>query len=113
MPTSLSTKKRRDSNIFFRERGRRPCTASPRRSRSTIVSAGKRRPRLIFFELGHVPSEVALDHARLIGGHDEIGAVDATGDAESRKAHQRRPQMLDARVGDAKLRSGDGGESDE
>ena len=36
----------------------------------------ERRPRLIL-ELRHVPAEIALDHHLLLGGDDEILALDA------------------------------------
>ena len=72
----------------------------------------ERRPRLIL-ELGHVSAEIALNDLLLLGRDDEVGAVDRARDAEPREAHQRRAQMLDAGVGDADLRAGDGGEADE
>jgi hypothetical protein len=77
-----------------------------------MVSAGKRRPRLVL-ELGHVAAEVGLDGAILHRRDDEIRTVDRAGDTEPREAHQRRSQVLDAGVGDADLRLGDRGEPDE
>ena len=64
----------------------------------------KRRPRLVL-ELRHVSAEIALNDRLLSASarDDEIGSVDHARDAEPREAHQRRAQMLDARVRDANL----------
>ena len=111
MPTSLSTKNRRDSNIFSCMR------TSPVHCVAVTIAIDidvrrKRRPRLIL-ELRNVSTEVALNDLLLLGRHDEIGSVDLARDAEPREAHERRAQMLDAGVGDADLRPGDRRQPDE
>src|SRR6185503_8396870 len=69
------------------------------------------RPRLIL-ELRHVPAEIALNDLFLLGGHDEIRSFDLARDAEAREAHERRPEMFDAGVRDAQLRSRGGRHAD-
>ena len=48
----------------------------------------ERGPRLIL-KLRHMSAEVTLDDARLLGGNDEIVAVDQTGDAKAFEPHER------------------------
>src|SRR5437867_3738405 len=72
----------------------------------------ERRPWLIL-QLWHVSTEIALDHALLLGGNDEIRALDLARDAEARETHEGRAKMFDAGIGDAQLRTRHGGNADE
>ena len=60
------------------------------------------RPRLIL-ELRHGAAEVAADLHLLLGGDDEVVALDAADDAEPLEAHEGGAQVLDAGVLDGDL----------
>ena len=58
-------------------------------------------------------AEIVPDLERLVGGHDEVVAVDLADDAEPLEPHQHRAQMLDAGARDAQRRARHRGEPDE
>src|SRR5579872_764545 len=62
----------------------------------------ERRPWLVF-ELWDVASQVTLDLAALVCGHDEIVSVHHALHPQPRKPHAHRSKVLYAGIGDTKL----------
>ena len=99
MPISLSTKNRRDSNIFsWMMMTPSHCVAVTSRDRHRIRREG--RPGLVL-ELRHGAAEVAPDDHLLVLRDDEVLALDAADDAEPLEAHERGAEVLDAGALDA------------
>jgi hypothetical protein len=101
--TSLSIKNMRDSNIFVHEN---QCGHG-----DDIRSAGT-PPRLVF-QLGHVPTEIALNCARLLTGDHEVVPLDPAVNTKPFEAHQGAAEMFDARAFNAERGARDRGEANE
>ena len=72
----------------------------------------ERGPRLIL-ELRHMPAEIILHDARLIGRHDEIVTLDLAADPQAFETHERAAKVLHPRAFDTQRRTGDRSEADE